>query len=68
MLKATRERMTELAFEKYQAPAFFLAKDAPMACFATARDKGLVVDAGGSRTSATCVYDGYALRKSAQCC
>jgi actin-like protein 6A len=65
--KSTRARITELMFEKHQVPAFFLAKEAALSCFAAARDKGLVIDAGGGKTTATCVTDGYALRQSEQC-
>jgi len=62
--KATREREAELMFETYQVPAFFLAKESALSCFAAARDKGLVIDAGGAKTTATCVHDGYALRQT----
>lgn len=58
-----RERITELAFEKYNVPAFFVAKDAVMAAFAAGRANGLVVSCGSSMTSAVPVYEGYALKK-----
>ncbi|KAG0240178.1 Actin-like 6A [Actinomortierella wolfii] len=58
-----REKFTELAFEKYQFPAFFVAKDAVMTAFAAGRPHALVVDSGGDLTSVVPVYDGYVLRK-----
>ncbi|KAF8954485.1 Actin-like 6A [Entomortierella lignicola] len=58
-----REKLTELAFEKYNFPAFFVAKDAVMTAFAAGRPHALVVDSGGDMTSVVPVYDGYVLRK-----
>ncbi|KAI9026279.1 actin family [Hyaloraphidium curvatum] len=58
-----RERLTELAFEKYNVPAFFVAKDAVLAAFAAGRSNGLVLSCGASMTSAVPVYEGYALKK-----
>lgn len=59
--RQTREKLAELLFEKYQAPAFFLVKNAVLAAFANGRSTALVVDSGASQTSAVPVIDGYAL-------
>ncbi|PIO73021.1 Actin [Teladorsagia circumcincta] len=59
--KAKRERLTELMFEKYNIPAFFLCKNAVLTAFANGRTSGLVVDSGATQTSAVPVYDGYAV-------
>lgn len=59
--KAKRERLTELMFEKYNVPAFFLCKNAVLTAFANGRTSGLVVDSGATQTSAVPVYDGYAV-------
>uniref|UniRef100_A0A0N4YHG9 Actin n=1 Tax=Nippostrongylus brasiliensis TaxID=27835 RepID=A0A0N4YHG9_NIPBR len=59
--KAKRERLTELMFEKYNSPAFFLCKNAVLTAFANGRTSGLVVDSGATQTSAVPVYDGYAV-------
>ncbi|VDM84460.1 unnamed protein product, partial [Strongylus vulgaris] len=59
--KAKRERLTELMFEKYNIPAFFLVKNAVLTAFANGRTSGLVVDSGATQTSAVPVYDGYAV-------
>lgn len=61
---ASRQRLTELVFESLRTPAFYLAKDPVLSCFATGRDKGLVVDSGGDYSVASCVHDGFSLRKS----
>ncbi|CDS03258.1 hypothetical protein LRAMOSA00660 [Lichtheimia ramosa] len=58
-----REKMMELAFEKFDFPAFYLAKDAVMTAFSVGRATALVLDSGGGMTSAVPVYDGYVLKK-----
>lgn len=60
-VKAKREKLMELMFEKYNVPAFYLVKNAVLACFANGRTAGLIVDSGASQTSAVPVYDGYCI-------
>ena len=50
-------------FEKYNVPAFYLIKNAVLACFANGRTAGLIVDSGASQTSAVPVYDGYCVNR-----
>ena len=52
------QQLTEIMFEKYNVPAFFLAKTAVLAAFANGRSTGLVVDSGATHTSAIPVHDG----------
>uniref|UniRef100_A0A5K3EMZ1 Calcium-transporting ATPase n=1 Tax=Mesocestoides corti TaxID=53468 RepID=A0A5K3EMZ1_MESCO len=59
--KSKREKMTEILFEKFEVPAFYLAKNAALACFANGRHTGLVLDCGASCASAVPVYDGRVL-------
>ena len=61
--KEIREKYTEIFFEKYDVPAFFVAKDPVCSCFANGRSTGLVLDIGAELTSITPVHDGYALKK-----
>ncbi|KAI8988598.1 actin family [Mycotypha africana] len=61
--KENREKITQLAFEKFQFPAFYLAQDAVMTAFSAGRATALVLDSGGSMTSAVPVYDGFVLNK-----
>lgn len=56
-----RERLTELMFEKYKVPAFFLVKNAALAAFANGRATALVIDSGATHTSAVPVLDGYVI-------
>ncbi|XP_061357369.1 actin-related protein 4-like isoform X2 [Gastrolobium bilobum] len=59
-----RERTAELMFEKYKAPALFLAKNAVLTSFASGRATSLVVDSGGGSTTVAPVHDGYVLQKA----
>jgi actin-related protein len=49
--RAARERLVELVFETFQAPALYVAKHAMLSCFATARQTALVVDSGYRATT-----------------
>ena len=62
--KAKREKLTEIMFEKYNTPAFFLSKSAVLAAFANGRSTGVVVDSGATHTSAIPVTDGYVLQQA----
>ncbi|KAI9593780.1 actin family [Syncephalis fuscata] len=62
-----RERLAELAFEKYRAPAFFVCKDAVLTSYSTGRATTLVVDAGAGSTRVVPVYDGYVMHKITGC-
>lgn len=46
-------------FEKFDIPAFFLSKDAVLACYACGRTSGLVIDVGASGTMISPVHDGW---------
>lgn len=62
--RSKREKLTELMFEKYNIPAFFLSKNAVLSAFANGRSTGIVVDSGASQTSAVPVHDGYVLSQA----
>lgn len=59
-----REKLTELMFEKYKVPAFFLVKNAVLAAFANGRATALVVDSGAKHTSVVPVHEGYVLTQA----
>ena len=63
-MRPKREKLTELMFEKYDIPAFFLCKDAVLTSFAHGRYTGLVIHSGSNLTSATPVHDGYVLQQA----
>lgn len=56
-----REKLTEIMFEKYKVPAFFLVKNAALAAFANGRATALVIDSGATHTTAVPVLDGYVI-------
>jgi actin len=56
-----REIITELMFEKYKVPGFYLAIQAVLALFESGRTTGLVVDSGYGQTHVCPIYEGYAL-------
>lgn len=58
-----REKMTELMFEKYSVPAFFLCKSPVLSTFANGRSTGVVLDSGATHTTAIPVHDGYVLQQ-----
>ncbi|CAI2164609.1 1702_t:CDS:10 [Funneliformis geosporum] len=58
-----REKLTELAFEKYNSLAFYVAKNPVLSAFAAGRPTAVVMDCGASSTSCVPVVDGYVLKK-----
>lgn len=63
-VRNNREKLTELMFEKYNVPAFFLVKNAVLAAFASGRASALVVDSGATHTSAVPVHEGFVLSQA----
>uniref|UniRef100_A0A8C9SQ59 Actin-like protein 6A n=1 Tax=Scleropages formosus TaxID=113540 RepID=A0A8C9SQ59_SCLFO len=61
--RAKREKLTELMFEHYNIPAFFLCKTAVLSSFANGRSTGVVLDSGATHTTAIPVHDGYVLQQ-----
>ena len=57
--KMNREKVTELAFETFKVPLFYLAPSAPLALGAAGRTTGLVVDVGEDVIRTIPVYEGY---------
>jgi actin-related protein len=59
--KANREKMTQIMFETFNVPAFYLANQAVLALYASGRTTGMVVDSGKCTTHVVPVYEGHAL-------
>ncbi|KAM6495565.1 actin-related protein Arp4p [Amanita muscaria] len=60
---ANRERMAEIMFEEFHAPAFYIANTGVLNAFAAGKGSALVIDVGQSMASVTPVVDGFVLRK-----
>jgi actin, other eukaryote len=59
--KQNRERMTEIMFETFDVPAFYLSIQAVLSLYSSGRTTGLVLDAGDGVTHTVPIYEGYAL-------
>ncbi|XP_005076894.1 actin-related protein T1 [Mesocricetus auratus] len=59
--RETREKTTEIMFEKFNVPALYLCNHAVGALCASACITGLVVDSGDGVTCTVPIYEGYAL-------
>jgi len=59
--KKNREKMTEIMFEHFQVPAFYVAIQAVLSLYATGRTVGIVVDSGDGVTHTVPIYEGFAL-------
>ncbi|GMI06148.1 hypothetical protein TrVE_jg2423 [Triparma verrucosa] len=59
-----KETQTEIMFEKFQAPAYFISHNAALSAFSLGRHTAMVVDCGGGGNVATPVIDGIVLKRS----
>ncbi|KAL7541622.1 hypothetical protein ACHAWF_006989, partial [Thalassiosira exigua] len=59
-----RDRLAEVFFETFRAPALFVAPPAVLGLYASGRTTGVVLDVGEGVTHCIPVYEGYALPHS----
>ena len=59
--KSGREKMTQVIFETFEVPAFYVSISAVLSLYASGRTTGIVVDSGDGGTSAVSCYEGFAL-------
>lgn len=59
--KANRERMTQIMFEAFSVPAFYVNIQAVLSLYASGRTSGIVVDSGDGVTHTVPIYEGYSL-------
>uniref|UniRef100_K3X8R4 Actin n=1 Tax=Globisporangium ultimum (strain ATCC 200006 / CBS 805.95 / DAOM BR144) TaxID=431595 RepID=K3X8R4_GLOUD len=60
------EKYLEMMFEKFEVPAFYMAKDAVLDAFAFGRSCALIAEVGAGATRVVPVFDGYHLQRPAQ--
>ncbi|CAG9329712.1 unnamed protein product [Blepharisma stoltei] len=58
--KIYREKMTQIMFETFNVPAFYVAIQAVLSLYSSGRITGMVVDSDDGVTHAFPVYEGYA--------
>jgi len=62
--KAHREKLTEIMFEIFDAPAFYAANTAVLSLYTSGRTSGIVVDCGGGVSHTVPIDDGCAVQSA----
>ena len=62
--KVNREKMTQLMFETFSAPSFYVSNQPVLSGYGTGRTTGIVLEAGDGVIHAVPIYEGYAVPDS----
>src|SRR6059058_2201188 len=62
--KSNREKMTQIVFETFNAPAFYVSVQAVLSLYASGKTTGIVLDSGDGVSHAVPVFQGFAIPNS----
>ena len=62
----SREKITEIMFEVFNVPAFYMGLQAVMSLYASGKTTGVVVDSGEGVSHTIPIYEGYAIPHGVQ--